>query len=176
MKRKLKVGVSACLIGRNCRYDSGNKLDSALKEFLEKEFEIVPICPEVECGMSIPREPANLLIQIRKKRFITLNYRQDFTKSLADWIENKLKDIEKGNLCGFFIFKSKSPSCALHHDAQIYDGKIEGYPSSFGFGLFAESVMNMQHSPDIIVEDETSLLTDTGKIDFLRRIKNQKSF
>jgi uncharacterized protein YbbK (DUF523 family) len=167
MKRKIKIGISACLIGKNCRYDSRSKLDTELKEFLEKQFEIVPICPEVEYGMSVPRDPANLVVQEGQRRFITLNSNCDLTKEFLDWINGKIKVIERENLRGF-VFKSRSPSCALY-DAKIYASKIEGETFSFGPGLFAEAVMN--HFPSIISEDENVLSESFNKIDFVRRVK-----
>ena len=50
------IGISSCLLGNNVRYDGGHKLDRFLKDVLGEFVEFVPVCPEVECGLPIPRE------------------------------------------------------------------------------------------------------------------------
>jgi uncharacterized protein YbbK (DUF523 family) len=53
---KIRLGISTCLLGENVRYDGGHKLDHFLTETLGQYVEYVPVCPEVECGLSIPRK------------------------------------------------------------------------------------------------------------------------
>ena len=54
---KPRVGVSACLLGENVRYDGRHKLDPDMVDTLSQYFELVPVCPEVEMGLGVPREP-----------------------------------------------------------------------------------------------------------------------
>ena len=56
MEDKIRLGVSACLLGQNVRYDGGHKLDQYLTDTLGQYVEYVPVCPEVECGLGVPRE------------------------------------------------------------------------------------------------------------------------
>jgi len=57
MEAKIRLGISSCLLGNPVRYDGGHKLDRFLTDTLGRYVEYVPVCPEVECGMSIPRDP-----------------------------------------------------------------------------------------------------------------------
>lgn len=57
---KIKLGISTCLLGGNVRYDGGHQLDRFLTDTLGQYVEYVPVCPEVECGLSVPREPMHL--------------------------------------------------------------------------------------------------------------------
>jgi len=57
---KIIVGVSACLLGEKVRYDGGHKHDHFITDTLGKFFAYVPVCPEVECGLTVPREPMHL--------------------------------------------------------------------------------------------------------------------
>ncbi|HEX9112883.1 MAG TPA: DUF523 domain-containing protein, partial [Nitrospirota bacterium] len=60
MSEKIKIGISSCLLGNNVRYDGGHKLDLSLRDDLGRIVEWVPICPEVESGLGVPREPMQL--------------------------------------------------------------------------------------------------------------------
>ena len=57
---KIKLGISSCLLGNNVRYDGGHEFDHILCSTLGKDIEYVPVCPEVECGLGIPREVMHL--------------------------------------------------------------------------------------------------------------------
>ncbi|HEX9910741.1 MAG TPA: DUF523 domain-containing protein, partial [Desulfatiglandales bacterium] len=61
MEEKIRLGISACLLGQNVRYDGGHKLDRYLTDTLGQYVEYVPVCPEVECGLGIPREAMRLV-------------------------------------------------------------------------------------------------------------------
>ena len=58
---KIRIGISACLLGENVRYDGGNALDGFLRDTLGRAVEYVPVCPEVECGFGVPREKFQLV-------------------------------------------------------------------------------------------------------------------
>jgi uncharacterized protein YbbK (DUF523 family) len=61
MLKKIKLGISACLLGEKVRFDGGHKLDRFITETLGKFVEFVPVCPEVECDLGIPREAMHLV-------------------------------------------------------------------------------------------------------------------
>lgn len=103
-----KIAVSACLLGQNVRYDGKNKHIELTKYLDPKEYKLIPICPEVEMGMPIPRKP----IEIHKTNKITLvqvdDHSIDFTQQMKMWFDdNKSRFSEFDG----FILKSKSPSC-----------------------------------------------------------------
>ncbi len=100
-----KVLVSACLLGQNCRYDGKNKKNERLLKLL-KDFEVIPICPEVEGGLPTPREPATR----EGDRVITNFTRRDVTPFFR---VGALKALNKARRFGVkkAFLKSKSPSC-----------------------------------------------------------------
>lgn len=108
----LRIGVSACLLGANVRYDGRNKHEPLIAETLSQEFEWVPVCPEVEMGLGTPRGPLHLEGDPQQPRLITNTTGIDLTDRMQTWCDERIRSLEDENLCGF-IFKSRSPSCAL---------------------------------------------------------------
>ena len=107
-----KIGVSACLLGHNVRYDGTNKINNELITLIEGN-EIIPICPEVLAGLSTPRTPFELV----NNRAITID-NKDITNQLLSGSNIAL---EKVLDCDFVILKTKSPSCGYK---KIYDGSF----------------------------------------------------
>ena len=107
-----KIGVSACLLGHNVRYDGTNKMNNELIKLIEGN-EIIPVCPEVLAGLSTPRTPFELV----NNRAITID-NKDITDKLLSGSNIAL---EKVLDCDFVILKSKSPSCGYK---KIYDGSF----------------------------------------------------
>ncbi len=135
MAEKKRIGISACLIGMKYRFDGKHKMHQELINALSEHYDFFPICPEMEAGLSVPRETTDLHLEgSGKLRIIGNDSKTDYTEQICDWCYMKLEQLENKKLCGF-IFKSKSPCCALK-TAKIYrDGKLV---SDKGFGLFAE--------------------------------------
>ena len=66
--KRLRIGISSCLLGDEVRFDGGHKRDASLIEALDPDVEWVRVCPEVELGMGVPREPVRLLSGRRRGR------------------------------------------------------------------------------------------------------------
>ncbi|MGE5173082.1 MAG: DUF523 domain-containing protein [Betaproteobacteria bacterium] len=164
MPSKIKIGISSCLLGINVRYDGGNKLDHYILDTFDRIVEWVPICPEVESGMPVPREPMQLVGNVVKPRLITIETRIDRTDELTRWIGSKLKQLEQAGLRGF-VLKARSPSCGVH-DAELFS--ISGESIGVRPGLFADAVMNRFSS--VPVEDEEGLRDPRTREQFLARI------
>ena len=164
MTDRIRLGISSCLLGEKVRYDGGHKLDRFLKDTLGRFVEYVPVCPEVECGLGIPREPMRLEGNIDYPRLVTIKTGMDITKKMQQWAMKRVNQLDKEDLCGF-IFKSKSPSSGMER-VKVYNEK--GMPVQKGTGLFAKGFMN--RFPLIPVEDE-GRLHDTGlRENFIERI------
>ena len=103
------VGISTCLLGENVRYDGGHRLDRYLRDVLGRFVEYVPVCPEVESGMGVPREAVHLAESGGKIRLVTRKSGQDRTPQMMKWIRKRLKELAALPLCGF-VFRAKSPS------------------------------------------------------------------
>src|SRR5206468_10083334 len=80
--RNVRLGVSACLLGQAVRYDGGHKRDSFLTETLGPFVEWVPVCPEVEIGLPIPRTPIRLVGAARAPRLVVETTGDDLTERM----------------------------------------------------------------------------------------------
>ena len=102
---KIKVGISSCLLGEKVRYDGGHKLNIVLKDALEKYVEYVHVCPEVECGLGVPRKPMRLEGNLDSPRLIITDTGEDITDRMVSWAQKRIIKLEKEDIRGF-IFKS----------------------------------------------------------------------
>jgi len=161
---KIRLGVSACLLGQKVRYDGSHQRDPFVVDMLGTFVEYVPVCPEVECGLGVPREAMRLEQNSPLPRLVTHKSRKDFTNRMVEWARGKLVELEGKNLCGF-IFKSRSPSCGMER-VKIYNesGSVVGQ----GSGIFAK--MFMDCFPYVPVEDEGRLSDPKLRENFIERI------
>lgn len=162
--QKIKLGISTCLLGENVRYDGGHKLDRFLRDTLGQYVEYVPVCPEVECGLPVPRESMHLEGNPESPRLVTSRTRQDMTDRMVNWARKRVVELEKEDLCGF-IFKSDSPSSGMER-VRVYDEK--GMPVKKGVGMFAK--IFMEHFPLLPVEEEGRLHDLKLRENFIERI------
>jgi uncharacterized protein YbgA (DUF1722 family)/uncharacterized protein YbbK (DUF523 family) len=164
MDQKIKLGISSCLLGEKVRYDGGHKLDHYLKDTLGQFVEWTPVCPEVECGLSVPREAMHLTGTHDSPRLVTRKTRTDYTDLMQHWARGRLEELEKEELCGF-IFKSRSPSSGMR-GVKVYNPS--GIPSTSGVGIFAREYM--EHFPLVPVEDDGRLNDPDLRENFIERI------
>lgn len=154
MSDKIKVGISRCLLGDAVRYDGQSKPCAAIKK-LADHFELIPICPEVEAGLTIPRPPVQLTGGIEQLRLIGRDDPSiDITELMRDYCQKKIPNLDQ--LCGF-IAKSRSPSCGWN-SAPVFND--EGKPTTeTASGIFTQSLISHnQHLP--IIEETQLELTD----------------
>ena len=130
---KIRLGISTCLLGENVRYDGGHKLDRFLTDTLGQYVEYVPVCPEVECGLPIPREALRLVGNPDSPRLVTTHAKQDLTGRMTQWARKRVIELEREGLLGF-IFKSDSPSSGMER-VKVYDD--QGMAAKKGIGMFA---------------------------------------
>lgn len=149
---KIRLGVSACLLGQPVRYDGGHKRDFFLTETLAEYVDYVPVCPEVEIGLPIPREALRLVGDPARPRLVTAKSGLDHTDRMQGWAAERVRLLEGENLCGF-IFKSRSPSSGMER-VKVY-AKAGGMPVKAGIGVFARAFM--EHFPLLPVEEEGRL-------------------
>ncbi len=164
MSEKIRVGISACLLGEKVRYDGGHKLDHYLKDTLGEYVEWVSVCPEVETGLPVPREAMRLVGDPESPRLVTIKTGIDLTERMQIWSHKRLRELEKKDLCGF-VFKSRSPSSGMRF-VKVYG--LSGVPSNAGAGIFARAFMDM--FPLIPVEDEGRLHDPELRENFIERI------
>lgn len=161
---RIKLGVSTCLLGESVRYDGGHKHDHFITDTLGMYVDYVPVCPEVECGLSIPREAMRLVGDPAAPRLMTIRTGVDLTEQMVTWAKNRLKQLAQEDLCGF-IFKSRSPSSGMER-VKVYNDK--GMPVKNGRGIFAG--MFMDRFPLIPTEEEGRLKDPLLRENFIERI------
>lgn len=162
--KKIKVGISACLLGEPVRFNGSHKNSVFCNEVLSQWFEYVPICPEVEIGMGIPREPIRLVNennQIRVKN--VTDHSRDYTDQLHQLADQKAPELD--DLCGY-IFMQKSPSCGVFR-VKVYNenGIPEVNPS---MGAFAHQLK--QHYPLLPMEEAGRLNDIRLRENFIIRV------
>ncbi len=127
----MKVLVSACLLGENCKYNGGNNYDPNVVAFLEGK-EVIPVCPEVMAGLGIPRTPIEIVNgELRDRNGNSVD--EALRKAVAEVL--KLVGEEQITCC---VLKSRSPTCGVH---QIYDGTFSGTLIS-GSGSLAQALID----------------------------------
>ncbi|MBW6510233.1 MAG: DUF523 and DUF1722 domain-containing protein [Desulfuromonadales bacterium] len=152
MENKIRLGISACLLGAQVRYDGGHQLDRFLRDVLGEYVEYVPVCPEVEIGLPIPRETLRLVENAEQQvRLVFSRSGEDITERMEDWARARVKQLEKEQLDGF-VFKAKSPSSGMER-VKLYDRN--GVPKKVGVGVFARHFMD--HFPLLPVEEDGRL-------------------
>ncbi|MGN1275895.1 MAG: DUF523 domain-containing protein [Floccifex sp.] len=137
----MKYGVSACLLGINCKYNGKNNESKELIEAL-KNHEIVPVCPECTGGLSIPRIPCE-----RKGNQVISKDGSDKSFYFEKGAQLTLKTIQKEKVDAL-ILQSRSPSCGV---LEIYDGSFSGKLIK-GQGVFAQKCMEA-HIPCFDVKE-----------------------
>jgi uncharacterized protein YbgA (DUF1722 family)/uncharacterized protein YbbK (DUF523 family) len=162
--QKIKIGISTCLLGVKVRYDGGHRLDRYITDTLGHYFEWVPVCPEVEYGLPVPRESMHLIGDPVSPRIVTIRTGVDHTEGMKKWAADKLIQLDKEDLCGF-IFKSKSPSSGLG-GIKVYTSS--GMPSNKGTGIFGGAFM--RYFPLIPVIDDGRLYNPNLRENFIEQV------
>jgi len=160
----IRLGVSTCLLGEPVRYDGGHKRDLYLIRELGEYVEWVPVCPEVECGLSIPREAMRLEGDPDAPRLVTNKTGIDHTERQLSWAKTRLEELAQEGLHGF-VFKKDSPSSGLFR-VRVYNAK--GVPQRNGMGLFARAFT--ERFPLLPVEEEGRLHDWRLRENFIDRI------
>ena len=161
---KIKLGISACLLGRPVRYGGGHKLDTFLRDTVGRFVEYVPVCPEAEAGFGIPREPMQLEGDPEAPRMVTIDTRRDMTEAITSWAEKRLEELAKEELRGF-ILKSRSPSCAIG-TAPLFGETGEAIGTASG--VF--TLMLIKRLPDLPITDEARLADPDEREKFFGRV------
>jgi len=147
----IRVGISTCLLGESVRWDGGHKRDRYLTDVLAAYFEWVPVCPEVEVGMEIPRPPVRLVREGDEARMVEPRSGRDWTRAMQGYAARRLRTLAEEDLCGY-VLKQGSPSCGMER-VKVYGAK--GMPEKNGTGLFAAALLGRFGS--LPVEEEGRL-------------------
>jgi lipocalin/uncharacterized protein YbbK (DUF523 family)/ligand-binding SRPBCC domain-containing protein len=161
---RIRLGISACLLGKLVRFDGGHKRDPFLVESLGQFVDWVPVCPEVESGLDAPRESMRLVQADGQIRLLTNKTAQDHTPRMNRFARRRVEELADAELCGF-VLKKDSPTCGLER-VKVYGSA--GMPVKSGRGLFADALV--RRFPLLPVEEEGRLNDPRLRENFVERI------
>jgi uncharacterized protein YbgA (DUF1722 family)/uncharacterized protein YbbK (DUF523 family) len=160
----IRVGVSSCLLGETVRYDGGHKRDVYLREVLGRFVEWVPVCPELESGLGVPRPPMRLVRDGDSVRLVEIESGADHTRAVARWASGRLRSLRALALCGY-VLKKDSPSCGMER-VKVFGGA--GLPRRDGVGIYARALRGA--FPNLPVEEEGRLRDPDLRENFIERV------
>jgi len=160
----IRVGVSSCLLGIEVRYDGGHKRNDFILSTLSRFVEFVPVCPEFEIGLGVPRETLRLTRDGDEVRLIGNETAADHTAKMNSYAAKRVASLGRENLSGY-VLKSDSPSCGME--------RVRAYPASGisardGVGLFAAALM--RRFPNLPIEEEGCLGDPRRRENFVERV------
>jgi uncharacterized protein YbgA (DUF1722 family)/uncharacterized protein YbbK (DUF523 family) len=164
---RVRLGVSACLLGSKVRFDGQHKRDSFVSDELGALVDWVPVCPEVEVGMGVPREPVRLIAARPGPRMVGLTTGADWTARMNRFSASRTRALAQEDLSGF-VLKAKSPSCGMA-SVKLYDDD-DARTASRGreAGLFATALAAA--FPNLPIEEEGRLHDARLRDNFLERV------
>ena len=160
----IRLGVSSCLVGQEVRFDGGHKRDRLLTDLLDQFVEWVPVCPEVEVGMEIPRPAMRLVAGGDRLRMVEIKSGRDHTRAMEKFSARRVRALRELDLCGY-ILKKGSPSCGMTR-VKVYEEK--GMPTRQGQGLYASALAKAY--PNLPLEEEGRLNDAKLRENFIERI------
>jgi uncharacterized protein YbgA (DUF1722 family)/uncharacterized protein YbbK (DUF523 family) len=160
----IRLGISACLLGQQVRYDGGHQLDHYLVDTLGQYVEWVPVCPEVEMGLPVPRESMRLEGDPENPRLVAPRSGTDYTERMVEWARMRTDELADEGLHGF-VFKKNSPSSGLYR-VRVYSE--HGMPERVGTGMFPREML--RRFPLLPMEEEGRLHDAHLRENFIERL------
>lgn len=160
----VRLGVSACLLGQQVRYDGGHKRNPFLIDVLGPFVQWVAVCPEAEAGFGTPRESMRLERRRDGVHLMTVRSKVDVTAQLLEVAERRVPELAAMDLDGY-VFKKDSPSCGLMR-VKVYGPS--GMADRDGRGLFADAVARAM--PLLPTEEEGRLGDPHLRENFVERV------
>jgi uncharacterized protein YbgA (DUF1722 family)/uncharacterized protein YbbK (DUF523 family) len=157
------IVVSKCIEFDSCRYN-GAMIPSEVVSSLKAHVDFIPVCPEVEIGLGVPREPIRIIRDRGEERLWQPATERDLTPAMTEFAQGFLGRL--GPVDGF-ILKFRSPSCGIK-EVKVYGGKDKGPASGKGPGFFGREVL--ERFGDLAVEDEGRLRNFRIREHFLTKV------
>ena len=162
MTFRLRIAISACLLGQPVRYDGADKRQAWLEHIQNVDW--ISICPEVEAGMSVPREKIQVELAEGEFKLMAIESRRDWSEAMDDVANHWILQLQKRQVSGY-VFKSRSPSCGLQ-GVPLYasDGSLVERQAQ---GSFAQRVG--EYLPDLPLIEETQMGIEGPRNEFFIR-------
>ena len=164
MTEPLRIAISSCLLGERVRYDGESKLQSWLVDCGEVVW--VPVCPEVEIGMSIPREAIQIEESCAGIKLFGVESRQDWTEQMNDFTRQRVLQLQAADIAGY-VFKARSPSCGIG-DVPLMGALGQSVVGKTN-GRFCDVLMEMW--PELPIANEVMMLDAKQRAEFLQRVQ-----
>ncbi len=161
---RIRLGISASLLGDSVVNRGKYKGDHLLKDTLGRFVDYVPVYPEEECGLEEAWEALRLEGDPRAPRLMNSKTGEDLTDRVACWARRKAVELESENLCGF-VFKNRSPISGMER-VPVLTG--DGRRKKTGVGVFASILMD--HFPLLPVEEDGRLHDPGLRENFIERV------
>jgi uncharacterized protein YbgA (DUF1722 family)/uncharacterized protein YbbK (DUF523 family) len=161
---RVRVAVSACLLGQKVRFDGGHKHDRYLTEVLGELLDWFPVCPELELGLGAPRESLRLVDGEDGPRLVAPRSGRDHTEPMRELAARRVGDALAAGVRGW-ILKKDSPTCGMSR-VRIYGAG--GMPHRDGAGILAAEIARL--APNLPVEEEGRLQDPRLRESFLTRL------
>lgn len=161
--KPIRVGVSSCLLGEEVRYNGGHARKRYLTDELGRFVDFVPVCPEVEVGMGVPRPTVRLEDHGDRIRMVDPNNGVDWTSAMETFSRRRASEFSDADLCGF-VLKKDSPTCGIFRLKVYRDGGV----SRGGMGLFARALRDRY--PHLPMEEEGRLNDPVLRENFIERV------
>ena len=159
-----KIGISSCLLGKKVRFDAGHKRDRYITDILGELVAFVPVCPEIEVGMGVPREAVRLIGTVESPKMVGNKTGEDWTARMNRYARQRVRKDNLADLSGF-ILKNRSPSCGMERVKLYLEA---GGAERKAVGLFARALMD--HFPDLPIEEEGRLTDASLRDNFIVRV------
>jgi uncharacterized protein YbgA (DUF1722 family)/uncharacterized protein YbbK (DUF523 family) len=160
----IRIGVSSCLLGREVRFDGGHKRDAFLTETLGRFVEWVPVCPELELGLGVPRASVHLVREGGELRLVEKGTDRDLTSAMRRFASRRAAELAQQELSGY-VLKSRSPSCGME---RVKVRAARGGPAPSGRGVFAAGLLAT--FPELPVEEEDRLCDPVLRENWVERV------
>jgi uncharacterized protein YbbK (DUF523 family) len=166
---RVRIGISSCLLGQRVRWDGGHKHAAVLMEQLAPFVEWVSVCPEVELGMGVPREPIRLVEREDDEpdagpRLLAERSGRDWTRAMHAWSRRRVRALRALDLSGY-VLKTGSPSCGME---RVRVWNAAGRAERRGRGLFARTLL--EAFPLLPVEEEGRLADPRLRAHWIERV------
>lgn len=170
MSPPIRIAISACILGQEVRYDGGHKHSRFLTDTFGPYVEYVPLCPEMELGLGVPRETLRLLEggpeEVGGVRLVTGRTGVDHTEAMRAWAIQRCRDLEALDLQGAIVQKG-SPSCGMER-VRVYPQSGAGQAMKKGTGIFTHVLRS--HFPFLPIEEDGRMNDPVLRENFIERV------
>ncbi|AEH35042.1 DUF523 and DUF1722 domain-containing protein [Vibrio anguillarum] len=161
---EIRIGISACVLGEQVRFDSGHKASDFVTKELTNYFSFIPVCPEVAIGLTVPRPAIRLISHEERLALVeTKDETKDYTQAMFDFSERKVDELELMKLCGYIVC-AKSPTCGMER-VKVYKHQRA---DKEGVGLYTATLMRKM--PWLPVEEDGRLHDPVLRENFITRV------